>query len=49
MNDLEMMEKVNISVAMDNGAEAIKKISTMVTDSVEEDGLAKDFEKLGLC
>lgn len=49
MNDLEMMEKVNISVAMNNGAEAIKKISTMVTDSVEEDGLAKAFEKLGLC
>jgi len=48
MNDYEMMEKVHISVAMENGAEAIKKVSTMVTDSVENDGLAKAFEKLEL-
>ena len=48
MNDLEMMEKVGISVAMENGAETIKKMSTFVTDAVNQDGLAKAFEKLGL-
>ena len=49
MNDLEMIETVGTSVCMANGAEALKKISDIVCPSVEEDGLAKAFEELGLC
>ena len=33
---------------MDNGAEALKKISDIVCPAVEEDGMAKAFEQLGL-
>ena len=48
MNDLEMIETVGTSVCMDNGSPALKKISTLVCPSVENDGLAWAFEKLGL-
>ena len=48
MNDLEMIQTVGTSVCMDNGAAALKKISGMICPSVEEDGLAKAFEELGL-
>ena len=48
MNDLEMIETVGVSVCMDNGSPALKKISTLVCPAVEADGLAWAFEKLGL-
>ena len=48
MNDLEMVQTVGTSVCMDNGSPALKKISTLVCPSVENDGLAWAFEKLGL-
>lgn len=48
MNDLEMIQTVGTSVCMDNGAEALKKISTIVCPSVSEDGLAQAFRELGL-
>ena len=48
MNDLEMIQTVGTSVCMDNGAEALKKISDVVCPRVEEDGLAKAFEQLDL-
>lgn len=48
MNDLEMIQTVGTSVCMDNGQEALKKISDMVCPAVSEDGLAKAFEQLGL-
>ena len=48
MNDLEMMTTVGTSVCMGNGAQKLKEISTMVCPSVEEDGLARAFEELGL-
>ena len=48
MNDLEMIETVGTSVCMDNGAEALKKISDIVCPSVGEDGMAKAFAQLGL-
>lgn len=48
MNDLEMIQTVGTSVCMDNGAQALKKISDYVCPSVEKDGLADAFEKLGL-
>ena len=48
VNDLEMIQTVGTSVCMDNGAEALKKISDIVCPAVEEDGMAKAFEQLGL-
>lgn len=48
MNDLEMIRTVGTSVCMDNGAEALKKISDIVCPSVEEDGMAAAFRRLGL-
>ena len=49
MNDLEMIETVGMSVCMANGSPKLQKLSDMVCPAVEEDGLAKGFETLGLC
>ena len=48
MNDLEMIETVGTSVCMDNGSPTLKAKSSMVCPSVDNDGLAWAFEKLGL-
>lgn len=48
MNDLEMIETVGTSVCMDNGSPALKAQSDIVCPAVEEDGLYKAFEQLGL-
>ena len=48
MNDLEMIETVGYSVCMDNGSPALKEKSDMVCPSLEEDGLYRAFEQLGL-
>lgn len=46
--DIPMLDYCQIGVAMGNGGEEIKDMADMITDSVENDGLAKAFEKLGL-
>ena len=48
MNDLEMIETVGCSVCMENGSEALKKISDIVCPPVDRDGLEKGFELAGL-
>ena len=48
INDKEMIETVATSVCMDNGSPSLKAISSFVCPSVEADGLAWAFEKLGL-
>ena len=48
MNDLEMMETVGFSVCMENGSEELKRVSDLVCPSVEADGLAWAFARLGL-
>ena len=48
MNDLEMIETVGTSVCMENGSPKLKAISDLVCPSVEDNGLAWAFEKLGL-
>ena len=48
MNDLEMIETVGTSVCMANGSDTLKKHSDMICPSVEEDGLAEGFRRLGL-
>ena len=46
--DIPMFEYCEIGVAMGNGGESIKKIADLITDSVDEDGIFKAFEKLEL-
>lgn len=48
MNDLEMIKTVGTSVCMANGSEKLKSMSDIVCPSVEDDGIAKEFEALGL-
>lgn len=47
-NDLEMLEYVNIGVAMGNAVEAVKQSADMVTEDIKEDGIYQGFLKLGL-
>lgn len=48
MNDLEMIGTVGVGVCMEGGSPTLKERSDMVCPAVEEDGLAKAFEQLGL-
>ncbi|MBQ6426361.1 MAG: HAD family hydrolase [Clostridia bacterium] len=48
MNDLEMIENVGLGVCMSNGSPELMKRCGMVCPPVEEDGLARAFEQLGL-
>lgn len=48
MNDLEMIQTVGTSVCMENGSPTLKKHSSLICPSVEDDGLAWAFQKLGL-
>ena len=47
-NDMEMLTGVGIGVAMGNGGEEIRAMADYVTDDVENDGLYKAFQHLGL-
>ncbi|MCD8317946.1 MAG: Cof-type HAD-IIB family hydrolase [Paraprevotella sp.] len=40
-NDMAMLSHVPCGVAMGNGCEELKKVATYVTDSVDDDGVAK--------
>ena len=44
-NDLEMIELAGFGVAMENGMEEVKEIADYVTDSNDDDGVAKAIEK----
>lgn len=44
-NDLPLFEVAAIKVAMKNGSDQLKEAADYVTDSVENDGLAKAIEK----
>ena len=48
MNDLEMIETVGTSVCMANGSETLKAKADYICPAVDQDGLAKAFEHLGL-
>ncbi|MCR5715592.1 MAG: Cof-type HAD-IIB family hydrolase [Lachnospiraceae bacterium] len=47
-NDIEMMRYAGISVAMGNGREMIKEMAHLVTGAVNEDGIYRACETLGL-
>lgn len=48
LNDIEMMKAVGTSVAMGNGHEKVKALADIVTDHVNNDGLAKAMKKLNI-
>jgi hydroxymethylpyrimidine pyrophosphatase-like HAD family hydrolase len=48
MNDAEMLLAAGIGVAMGNAEPEVKKLSDRVCESVEEDGIARELERLGL-
>ncbi|MFC2947284.1 Cof-type HAD-IIB family hydrolase [Virgibacillus sediminis] len=48
LNDIKMIQEAGIGVAMGNAQEAIKKAADFVTDTNENDGVAKAIEKFAL-
>ncbi|WP_187371004.1 Cof-type HAD-IIB family hydrolase [Gracilibacillus massiliensis] len=48
LNDVEMIEKVNMGVAMGNSVDEVKAIANYVTDDVDKDGLSKAMKHLSL-
>lgn len=48
MNDLEMLEKVAVGVAMGNAVDAAKAVADYVTDPIDEDGIAHALQHFGL-
>ena len=47
-NDLQMTDVAGISVCMANGSENLKKRCDRIAPSVYDDGIAKEFQELGL-
>ncbi|MCF2707075.1 HAD family hydrolase [Arcanobacterium haemolyticum] len=47
-NDIEMLAAAGTSVAMGNGTDEAKATASWVTAPINDDGLAKAFERLGL-
>ena len=47
-NDLEMLKAVRFGVAMGNAEESVKAVADYVTDTNEEEGVAKAVEKFAL-
>ncbi len=48
LNDKQMMEYAGIAVAMGNSCEELKKEADIVCESVEEDGVYYEFQRLNL-
>ncbi|MBK8447029.1 MAG: HAD hydrolase family protein [Micropruina sp.] len=47
-SDLELFAACGTSVAMGNAPDEVKAAATLVTDDVDENGLANAFVRLGL-
>lgn len=48
MNDYEMMETAEVSVAMGNACKELKSIADIVCGTVKEDGIYYEFQRMGL-
>lgn len=44
-NDIEMLELVGTGIAMGNASEAVKAVADDITDTVDNEGIAKAFKK----
>ncbi len=47
-NDMEMLEKAGLSIAMGNAPEEVKAVADYVTDDIDEDGILHALEHFGL-
>ena len=47
-NDIELIQAVDIGIAMGNGVEALKEVADFVTKNIEDDGIYHACEKLEL-
>ena len=47
-NDIDMLEFVGVGVAMGNADDAVKAAADYVTDTVDNDGIAKALQHFGL-
>ena len=47
-NDLEMLQMCNAGIAMGNAFDEVKKISDYITDTIDNDGIAKAMEHFDL-
>lgn len=47
-NDIDMLQKVKIGIAMGNSSDEIKNIAHMVTDDIDDDGIYNALKKLKL-
>lgn len=48
-NDIDMLQFAAVGVAMGNAKDTVKAAADLVTSDIDEDGLSKAMEKLGLC
>lgn len=48
MNDYEMIEKAGCGVVMANGDEYLKTIADRICESVQEDGVVRELERMHL-
>ncbi|MGY3702860.1 HAD family hydrolase [Vagococcus martis] len=46
-NDIVMFEAVDYSIAMDNATDNLKQLASEITDSADDDGIAKSLKKNG--
>lgn len=47
-NDVEMLENVGIGIAMGNATDKLKKVSTIVTTRIDDDGIYKALKQIHL-
>ena len=47
-NDITMLKKAAIGVAMGNATDKLKAVADMISDDVDDDGLAKALKRLEL-
>jgi cof-like hydrolase len=48
MNDMEILKRAGVGVAMGNAHDDLKEVADMVTDDIDKDGIYKACVKLGL-
>ncbi|MDQ0214807.1 Cof subfamily protein (haloacid dehalogenase superfamily) [Oikeobacillus pervagus] len=48
LNDIEMLEAAGTGIAMGNACDELKHVADFVTTNVEEDGIYKGLQKIGL-
>ena len=48
INDIDMIKSASVGIAVGNACAELKAVADMITDDIEDGGILKAFEKLGL-